>query len=474
MKHRIKLLRFKNILGIDELEIEPGAVTLIEGRNGVGKTSFLAGVLALFGGGHDATLIRNGAKDAEVVGVLDDDDSVRLRITQKGSYREVTTADGAVRKSPQSWLNERTDALALNPVRFLEATPEEQARMLLEAMPVEVTAEEVLDAMGTAAGDFDPMAPGPIPGHGLDVIDRFRRRVYDERTGVNRLVREHEGTVKQLAAAVPEDSDPAAEEKIAADIAGCEGRLQVIEQARQQHRDQVHAEYEASVQKATAAAGESARKIVAEADERIEALKAEIRELAAKRDATVNDLQRGRDREVARLSDLRTQRIGEHDRELDGEAATLRERVAELRGHVQRAHDAARTRAALDQQRRKLAAAKAESEQLTAAIERLDALKGTLLERLPMKGLTVRDGQLYRGDIPFHRLNRAEQIKAAIRLAEIRAGEIPIVCADGLEALDPETFNAFVAEAKGRDVHLFLTRVTSDPELVIRKEGTHA
>ena len=38
---RVSLFRFKNCLGIDELEVKPGKVTVISGGTGKGKTSVL-------------------------------------------------------------------------------------------------------------------------------------------------------------------------------------------------------------------------------------------------------------------------------------------------------------------------------------------------------------------------------------------------------------------------------------------------
>lgn len=444
-KHRIKRIRIRNVLGIEELDVEPGRLTVIEGANATGKTSFLAAIKALVGGGHDATLIRVGADAGEVVLELADETELRRRITHSGSRLEVKH-DGTVQRSPQTWLDAMTDGVALNPIAFLEAAPKEQARMLLEAMPVAVTGDEITEAAGgVLLSELGCCPPdGPVPGHALEVVDGIRKRLYDERTGINRLVRDHEGTVRDLERALPDDelSDPTDE------IAALSAERHELERNRRDRYEDIREHHQRAVQK-----------ITAEADKQLGQLRAQIHALEQRRDAKIAELA---ERRVAAQADLQ--------RDIDAQIYDVREKTSDLMAQAKRAEDAERTRQAVVAQRTKLEAARGESETLSEAIDRLDALKTSLLERLPMRGLTVRDGVLYRGEIPFRRLNRAEQIRAALRLATIRAGEVPIVCADGLEALDPETFEAFITEARDQDAHLFVTRVTSDPELVIRTD----
>ena len=43
---KVAKINIKSILGIDEMEIKPGKITLVEGRNGAGKTSILEAIKA--------------------------------------------------------------------------------------------------------------------------------------------------------------------------------------------------------------------------------------------------------------------------------------------------------------------------------------------------------------------------------------------------------------------------------------------
>jgi len=80
---RLAHVRIHNILGIDELEFDAGAFTVIEGRNGGGKTSVLEALKSVVRGGEDVTLLRKGAAEGEVVWLFDDGTQARKRVTEK-------------------------------------------------------------------------------------------------------------------------------------------------------------------------------------------------------------------------------------------------------------------------------------------------------------------------------------------------------------------------------------------------------
>ncbi|HSW40817.1 MAG TPA: hypothetical protein VLL97_15145, partial [Acidobacteriota bacterium] len=100
---------------------------------------------------------------------------------------------------------------------------------------------------------------------------------------------------------------------------------------------------------------------------------------------------------------------------------------------------------------------------LTHTLGQLEILKANLLETLPIQGLEIKDGDIHVGGIPFDRVNTAERVRLAIEVAKLRAGTLPLVCVDGLECLDPETFEAFKAEAMQSGLQFVVSRVTHGP-----------
>jgi hypothetical protein len=436
---RVSQIKIRNVLGIESLDIEPGAVTVVEGRNGVGKTSTIEAIRAVVDGGHDATLLRAGADSGEVVLVLDDETEIKKRITAGGSTLTVQHPDTGRVSSPQRYVQRLMDALSVNPVDFLAAPEKKQAEYLLESLPMRVSASELAAALGheveLVGDDFD------IDEHALDVIERVRKSVYDDRTGVNREAKGKRTTATQLAESLPEEAGDGEAVRARADELAA--RKREVEQATRERLAAIQAERDAAIEE-----------LRRETQRRIDELKAAA---AAEADA----LKEGAEREATAAR--------------EESAPELERLTAEIATAEQRARDADRhenTRSVVEGLSREAEALEARSESLTAALERLDALKGRLLEQLPIKGLRVEGGVIYKGDVPFSRLNRAEQVKVAIQLAQLRAGDVKLICVDGLECLDGKTFELFTTNAAKTDLQFVVTRVAADPDaapgLVVR------
>ena len=60
-------------------------------------------------------------------------------------------------------------------------------------------------------------------------------------------------------------------------------------------------------------------------------------------------------------------------------------------------------------------------------------------------------------------MNTAARVQFVLNVAMLRKGSLPLVLLDGLECLDPETFEAFVKAAAGCDAQFICTRVTEGP-----------
>jgi len=99
----------------------------------------------------------------------------------------------------------------------------------------------------------------------------------------------------------------------------------------------------------------------------------------------------------------------------------------------------------------------------------LDTLKESLLKELPIQGLEIRDGEIYCKNIVFDKLNTAEQVKIAVEVAKLRANELGIICVDGIERLDKDTFDVFKNKAIESGLQMIVTRV-GDSELNISTE----
>jgi hypothetical protein len=116
----------------------------------------------------------------------------------------------------------------------------------------------------------------------------------------------------------------------------------------------------------------------------------------------------------------------------------------------------------------------AEADEYTNRIEAVEEVRNRLLTELPIKGLAIVGGKLMHttngvGFVPFDTLNEAMRVKLAIEVARLTAGEIEVVCVDGLERLDAKTFAEFERQAEESGLQFFVSRVAKDGSLKIRE-----
>ena len=113
-----------------------------------------------------------------------------------------------------------------------------------------------------------------------------------------------------------------------------------------------------------------------------------------------------------------------------------------------------------------LGALQEEAARQTKALTDIEAYKAELLSGLPIPGVEVIDGEIYREGVQFDRLNTAQQVDIAVEIAKLRAADLGIVCVDRIECLDAASLEEFRRRALESGLQLFVTRV-SDSEFNI-------
>lgn len=429
---QINHIKISSILGIDQLELSPKGFTTISGPNGTGKTSVLEAIKGALASGHDATLLRNGAEKGEIVLVLDDGMEISKTV-KAGTSNTAVRRDGKKIDRPAEAIKALTDALSVNPIDFLLAKPKDRTRVLLEAMPLEADTEHLTEIAGV------PVSAQPGV-HALHVIDQVHKQVYDARTGTNRAVKEKQATINQLEAAVPP-----APEGVSGDESELEQRIDDADAARtvllgkidtklcglraktQQNIDAVRAEVQRKIDEAKA-----------EGQAKVDAINAEMAEQERKAAAA---REKAHATHTETTTPLQAQlQVIRNDREAAGRRKQTLDTIATMQTEYEQL--------------------KAEADQQTGALAAIEQYKSDLLASLPIPGLEVRDGEIYRNGVIFDRLNTAQQVEVAVEVAKLRAADLGVVCVDGLELLDSNTLEAFKASALDSGLQLFITRVT--------------
>ena len=359
---------------------------------------------------------------------------------------------------------------------MLTAKGPERTRVLLEALPMEVPVEELRAALAAFLPGLDGIE---LEGHALEVIDEVRKRVFDERTAINRVAKDKQTTADQLRESLPETvEDPATIRTSIAANRETERRLRAELQARREvHEAAARTELEETNRRASASVGEMEAGIEARRQairKEIADLRGALAELNVESERSAGKFRtthEGRRREILAFeSTAKDEDQAEYQpkiKEIELERVVLTERLEHAGGH-------AKALAIFEDVSSEASSNRTQSGKLTTALAQVDAIKLALSAQIPIAGVSVEDGELKVDGHPFHRANRARQIQVVVAAARLRAGKLPILCVDGLECLEPEVFADFVAALKASDppVQGFLTRVTEGPLDVHALEGS--
>lgn len=437
---KVSHITIKNILGLQEMEFQPGAFTLIEGANGRGKTSILESIKAALKTGHDATLLRAGEERGEIVLVLEDGTSITKKVTEKSSTTEIRDAAGKKVARPAETLQKLVDLMSINPVDFLLAPPKDRVRVLLESMPLKADEETLRQITGTDIS-FNANL------HAIDVINQVYKTVYDERTGTNRAVKEKDNTINQLRHSLPELPEGIE----TGDETELSARKDVLVKAKSDMFEAINKR----LTEMDAADNEKLTKLRDETQRKIDEIKAAAQEEADKIKSKIADQNT---RAANKKADL--------ERQLAEDLAPIEAQLLAVRNNRDIAAKRAQALDTIDKMVDELTTLQDAAAKQTKALQDLEEYKLKLISELPVPGLVVQDGEIYRDGVQFDRLNTAQQVMIAVEIAKLRAGELGIVCVDRLEMLDKHTFELFEQSAHESGLQLFVTRVT-DEELQI-------
>ena len=204
--------------------------------------------------------------------------------------------------------------------------------------------------------------------------------------------------------------------------------------------DGIQAAHNAAVQKIRDDAQAAIDKIKEEATQAAEAERAKLEDIKAKAD---------RQRQIT-VERYHTQ------------TSPLNQALAVITANREQAGRRVQALATIEQMEGELADLIEDAEKQSRAIAAIDAYRLDLLANMPIPGLEIVDGDLYRDGVHFDRLNTAQQVQIAVELARLRAGPLGIVCVDCLELLDSETFAAFREQSIASGLQLFVSRVTDE------------
>lgn len=458
---KVTRIEIENILGLERFAFEPGVVSVVEGRNGVGKTSLLESIRAALRGGEDPSLLRQGAERGFVKLSLEDGTEI-VRKVGKGAGLDVRLAVSGKASTPRKLVDSLVDELGIDPLAILSCPAAKRAEYLAEVMPLEVSRADLEAAAGRRVE--------PIKGSALDQIETLRRLFYEERTGVNRSLKDKRTTASQLRESIPtvqgadEDLQDLRAEREAL-VSARATRERNAERRRDEDVTQARTHRSARQEEIRRERDEKLRAIEDDAESRITAILAEAKAkseaLRSEAGASLEAVGGEAEATIAVSEEAAREALAAIEAEYGPRAESLAARLGTAEERARQAAQHEKTRELADRLAAEADALATDAERLARTIERLDALKTSLLAQLPIPGLEISGGVVYLDGIPWERVNRARQIQVALKVARLRAGPLGLIVVDNAEALDPETFAAFEESAASTGLQFVVGRVTA-------------
>ena len=365
---RIVRLEAENIKGIKAVDITAPAVNVIRitGANEQGKTSVLDAITMAVGGASciPPDPIRHGAKDAHIT--LDCGEFIVERkwtdpVDLSKTYLTVKARDGKKYSSPQALLNSWIGSLSFDPLEFAGMEAKQQMEELSRLVGIDID---------------------------LDEWEIQQKGIYDERTMVNRRIRELQGQLKGLVKPREDLPDEPLSLTVLTDqlnealdtVRSNEGKRRQLEKLRDE-RERIM--------------------------ERIQAKKAELERI--KRELA--ELEAGK-------ADIDNRGIAlkkEVEKLIDPDTAALREAIKNAESTNQSIREAHLYR----EKEELLKAEESASAELTQDLEAHNKRKMNAIQKAqyPIEGLSLSDEHVtYRG-IPFEQLSGAETLKVSMAVA---------------------------------------------------------
>jgi len=448
-KESVKIIEFRGraIKALKAVQIKPGdkPVVKLTGRNRQGKSSILDAIWMALGGKSciPSKPIRDGAEEAEAYLDLGEF-TVSRKITRGGEYLQVQTKDGFKASKPQEFLSSRLGNRARNPLQFMALKPDEQVKALQGMVKIQVDPKkfESITGLPIKGIDFesDPVA----------VLDQAYKHLYQQRTEINREVARIEGVLKTIIAQIPPGSENVQP-------------VSAVELFKE--RSALNAEKEANDKKRTALESEQTKLL-------------SLGELAERIHNEVIDLQQ----QIAKLQEQRAGIIAEYQ-DLEGAIAGASIGVAQLVDPDFTDIDA--RIAGVDEANRIANLIKQhESESLLhgQTVDRALTLSNNLTmlklyktelisaSGLPVPGLGFENGEVTFNGFPLSQASTREQIEISCAICAAENPAIGILTVDiGFAELDKEGQEALTDFARDRDLQIWITKVSEEPEA----EGFH-
>ena len=481
---RISKLSFKNIYGIKEKTLQPGDVTVISGPNGSGKTSILDAIATtLTNKNYRPRIIRNGEDEAEMLietnsGLVID----KKKRNYKSDYSSVKK-DGNAVNGPESYLKGLLNTNQINPLEFISMTDKQQAKILLSLTKIDFGIDDYVKSFDGLPPDYSEER------HVLENLDYFQSKKsqwWKLREEENRAELFKRQSIQEEMQKLPENYDRYKWENYSIsdayskiqDIKSHNHDIEIAETVianADSKKDSIKFNYDQTKKvecERFEQKQQSRKEDIKTYQEEIKKIESAIANLNAlissdesKKQDTLELIDKQMNIELDAVDDKLNRALkykSENEKQSYEELEAEVKNAEEMKSYLKLFDTISEMKE--DQKRHKESAAYYDE-----LINKARTLPQELLAnaKMPIPGITIKNGELLINDLPIGNLSDGEQLELAMAVAKQQTGELSIILADGLEKLSKEPRERFLKAAKESGIQFFITQVTDEDEMNI-------
>ena len=472
---KITKLKIRNLFGIKEYEAGGESVE-ISGTNGVGKSSVIDAIkYALTNKSDRKYIVRNGETEGEVL--IETDSGLRINRkarTNQADYKSVKN-NGVEVGSPETFLKDIFTELQLNPVEFMSMTEKQQNAIILDMIEYDWDMNKIREWFGEIPAwvSYDQNILCV-----LNDIQSENGEYFKARQDINREIRNKKAFVEEIAATIPagyslEKWENASAGEIYQKIERIRKENEEIQKAKSllDERDSKVRKFEADreINKAALTTEFGNRK--AQIDKDIVQLQEQIKALDTERaglDERLAD-------KLAIIEQEYKANVAKYDAEVESYKDYRDKEVEDVSELVSQAEEIEKMKSHINEYRRMQDLQKniedlsGQSQTLTNRIEKARTLPGEILAdcKIPIAGLTVKDGTPLINGLPISNLSDGEKLDLCIDVAIQNPKGLQIILIDGVERLSTEWKNRLYAKCKEKGLQFIATRTTDDEDMSV-------
>lgn len=472
---RIVKLKIRNLFGISELEAGGNSIELT-GKNGAGKSSVIDAIkYALTNKSDRKYIVRNGETEGEVL--IETDSGLRINRkvrTNQADYKSVKN-NGVEVNSPETFLKDIFTELQLNPVEFMNMTEKQQNAIILDMIEYDWDMSKIKEWFGEIPAwvSYDQNILCV-----LNDIQSEKGDYFTERTDINRDIRNKKAFVEDIAATIPagynlEKWEKASAGEIYQKIERIRKENEEIQKAKSllDERDSKVRKFEADREIKRAALTTEFGNRKAQIDKDVLQLQEQIKALQAEKD--------GLEERLADKLSLAEQEykanVARYDAEVENYKEYRDKKVVDVSELVTQANEIEKMKSHINEYKRMLnlkdeiGALEKQSKILTDRIEKARTLPGEILAdcRIPIAGLTVKDGTPLINGLPISNLSDGEKLDLCIDVAIQNPKGLQIILIDGVERLSTEWKERLYQKCKEKGLQFIAARTTDDDVMAV-------